>query len=196
MKTEYDGVSNYYDGNVIATLGDAHGLIINNEFKIVSGAEKIWDFSNNSEYTYAKNGGKMGFINKNGEWIIEPVYEKARAFKNGLAPVMKDKTWGYINTKGEVVIMFQYKDAEIFSDDGLAPVKSSKNWGFINTKGQLVIEEKYYITAGGFSIFQKNNPKGFLNGLARVKEKKSWVYINTKGEVLNNKQFDNLELFK
>ena len=33
------------------------------------------------------------------------------------------KQWGYINTKGEVVILFQYKDAETFSEDGLAPVK-------------------------------------------------------------------------
>jgi hypothetical protein len=58
----------------------------------------------------------------------------------------------------------------------------------------LVIEEKYDITAGGFSIFQKNNLKGFKDGLARVKEKQ-WAYINTKGEVLKNMWFDNLELF-
>jgi len=93
------------------------------------------------------------------------------------------------------VIPFQYKDAEIFSEDGLAPVKSSKLWGFINTEGKLVIEEKYDITAGGFSIFQKNNLKGFKDGVARVKEKKSWSYINTNGEVIKGLQFDNLELF-
>ncbi|MCB0387835.1 MAG: WG repeat-containing protein, partial [Winogradskyella sp.] len=195
VKTEYDGVSNYYDGNVVANLGDTHGLIINNEFKVVEGAEKIWDFSNNSNITYAKKGDKIGFINNKGEWIIEPAYDKARAFVKGLAPVMKDKEWGYINTKGDVVIPFQYKDAEIFSEDGLAPVKSSKLWGFINTEGKLVIEEKYDITAGGFSIFQKNNLKGFKDGVARVKEKKSWSYINTNGEVIKGLQFDNLELF-
>ena len=60
----------------------------------------------------------------------------------------------------------------------------------------MVIDDNYDITAGGFSIFQKNNQKGFYKGLARVKEKKSWVYINTKGEVLNNMTFENLELFK
>ena len=47
VKTEYDGVSNVYNGNVIANIGERHGLIINSEFKEVSGADKIWDFSHN-----------------------------------------------------------------------------------------------------------------------------------------------------
>ncbi|MEO8933315.1 MAG: WG repeat-containing protein, partial [Xanthomarina sp.] len=195
VKPEYDGISNFYDGHVVANMGDKHGLIINKKFKEVPGAEKIWDFSRGSKYTYAKKDGKMGFINGQGEWIIEPTYEKARAFVNGLAPVMKDKNWGYINIKGEEVIPFEYRDAEIFSEDGLAPVKLTKLWGFINKEGKLVIEDTYDITAGGFSIFQKNNPKGFYNGLARVKNKKSWVYINTQGKVLKDLQFENLELF-
>ncbi|WP_223032172.1 WG repeat-containing protein [Hanstruepera marina] len=196
VKTEYDGVSNFYNGNVVANKGESYGLIINGEFKEIPGAEKIWDFSVNGTNTYAKKNDKIGFIDSEGNWIVEPQYDKARAFINGLAPVLKGKEWGYINTSGEVVIPFQYRDAEIFSEDGLAAIKVSKLWGFINDKGEMVIEDKYDITAGGFSIFQKNNQKGFYNGLARVKDKKSWVYINTKGEVLNNMTFENLELFK
>ena len=196
VKTEYDGVSNYYNGNVVANKGESYGLIINGEFKAISGAQKIWDFSLNGSSTYAKKDDKIGFIDGKGNWIVEPQYDKARAFINGLAPVLKGKEWGYINKSGEVVIPFQFRDAEIFSEDGLAPVKISKLWGFINTNGDMVIDDNYDITAGGFSIFQKNNQKGFYKGLARVKEKKSWVYINTKGQVLNNMTFENLELFK
>jgi len=138
----------------------------------------------------------MGFINNKGEWVIEPSYDKVRAFVNGLAPVAKDKKWGYIDTTGKVVIPLKFRDAEIFSNDGLAPIKNDKLWGFINTSGEQVIADKYAITAGGLSIFKKNNEKGFINGLARVKDKKLWSYINTKGEVLNNMAFKNLELFK
>ncbi|WP_239004455.1 WG repeat-containing protein [Lacinutrix sp. WUR7] len=195
VETKYDGVSNAYNGNVVATLGESHGLIINGKFKKVDGAQKIWDFSVNGDITYAKKNDKIGFINKTGEWIIEPTYDKVRAFVNGLAPVSIDKQWGYINTSGKVVIPIQYRDAEIFSSDGLAPIKKDKLWGFINTAGEQVIEDKYEITAGGFSIFKKNNEKGFVNGLARVKDKKSWVYIDTKGKVLKNMEFKNLELF-
>ncbi|WP_418510538.1 WG repeat-containing protein [Corallibacter sp.] len=197
VKTEYDGVSNFYNGNIVANKGETYGLIINGEFKPVSGANKIWDFSNNPDYTYAKKGEKVGFIDKKGAWIIEPSFDKVRAFKNGLAPVSNEKLWGYINLKGELIVPMQYRDAETFSDDGLAPVKTKKLWGFINKKGELVIPENYVITAGGFaSLFSKNPEKGFIDGLARVKEKKSWMYIDTQGNTLKNMTFENLELFK
>jgi hypothetical protein len=194
VKTEYDGVSNFY-GTVVANIGNRQGLIVNGEFKEVEGAQKIWDFSLGSDLTYAKKDDKIGFINNKGEWVIEPIYEKARAFVNGLAPVFKDKSWGYIDASGKEVIPFQYRDAEIFSKDGLAPVKLNKLWGFIDKTGNLVIPDRYDITAIGFSIFEKNNPKGFYNGLSRVKENKVWGYINTKGDVLKNRWYQNLELF-
>ncbi|OMP31431.1 WG repeat-containing protein [Mangrovimonas sp. DI 80] len=196
VPTEYDGVSNVYHDKVIVSKGGVYGIISNGAFKEVEGAQKVWDFMYNPVVTYAEKDGKMGFVNAEGKWEIAPAYEKARAFVNGLAPVMKDKNWGYINRAGEAVIPFQYKDAEIFSKDGLAPVKLSKLWGFINTKGDLVIDDKYDITASGFSVFKRNNEKGFIDGLARVKEKKSWYYINTNGEILKDMEFENLELFQ
>ena len=195
MQPDYENISNVYNNTIVATKDQLHGLIIKGAFKEVPGAQKIWDFSVNEKYTYAKKNDKIGYINKNGEWVIEPIFDKAKAFVNGLAPVFKDGKWGYINTKGETVIAFKFKDAEIFSNDGLAPVKLKKLWGFVNTKGEMVIEENYEITVMGFSIFEKNAQKGFVNGLARVKHKKSWCFINTKGEVLKNMWFKNLELF-
>jgi len=131
--------------------------------------------------------------NNKGEWVIEPSFDKARAFSNGLAPVMKDKKWGYINEKGEQVVDFQFKDAEIFSADGLAPVKE-KLWGFIDSSGKLVIPMEYDISAG-FSFLKKNNQKGFINGLARVKTKKGWGFINKNGELLGDKWYKNAEPF-
>ena len=197
VKPEYDGVSKVYNTNKVVTAkkGEQNGLIINGEFKVIEGAEKIWDFSLNSDLTYAKKGDKIGYINSRGEWVIQPKYDKARAFRNGLAPVYMNKNWGYIDNKGEIIIPIQYRDAEIFSNDGLAPVKSEKFWGFMDKTGKLVIDEKYDITAGGFSIFKKNNEKGFVNGLARVKYKKSWGFINKEGKLLKNMWFKHLELF-
>jgi len=32
----------------------------------------------------------MGFINRNGEFVIEPLYEVTRNFNEGLAPVKKE----------------------------------------------------------------------------------------------------------
>jgi len=196
VKPTYDAISNVYEGNVTAKMGETNGLIISGVFKAIPGAQKIWDFSRNEKITYVKKNDKVGFVDSKGNWIVEPTYDKERSFKNGLAPVCKDKKWGYINEGGEVIIPLRYRDAELFSDDGLAPIKSEKLCGFIDRSGKEVIAQKYVITTGGLSLFKKNVEKGFIDGLVRVKYKKTWGFINTKGELLNNIWFINLEDFK
>ena len=195
VQLEYSEIGDYNRAGIWARKGETFGVISDGEFNTILGADKIWDFNNTSSLTYARSMKKVGFVNNKGEWIIEPTYKKVRAFSNGLAPVFKDKLWGYINEKGEEVTPFVFRDAEIFSKDGLAPVKEKKLWGFIDKTGKIVIPAEYVITAGGLSIFSKDNLKGFYNGLARVKLDDKWGFINTKGEVLGGKWFENAELF-
>ena len=192
---EYLEIGDYNSAGVWARKGETFGVISDGEFNTILGADKIWDFNNTSSLTYARRIKKVGFVNNKGEWVIEPIYKKVRAFSNELAPVFKDNFWGYINEKGEEVTPFVFRDAEMFSKDGLAPVKEIKLWGFIDETGKIVIPAEYVITARGSSIFSKDNLKGFYNGLARVKLGKSWGFINTKGEVLGGKWFQNAELF-
>ena len=65
--------------------------------------------------------GKWGFINSKGEIVIEPQFESAKPFREGLAVVSqlkqqsngsKYKTYGYINCEGEIVIDIIYAKAE------------------------------------------------------------------------------------
>ena len=193
IPAEYEEVGDYSPNGIWGKKGSDYGVFVDGKFMAVSGAEKIWDFTAGSNLTYAKKGGKIGFINTQGQWVIEPSFDKARGFSNGLAPVVKDKKWGYINENGEQIIDFQYKDAETFSPDGLAPVKE-KLWGFVDTTGKLVIPMEYDISTG-FSFLQKNAEKGFINGLARVKTKKGWGFIDKNGALLGDKWYKNAELF-
>ena len=192
---EYSEIGNYNSTGVWAKKGETFGVISNGEFYTMSGVDKIWDFNDKSNLTYSRSKKKVGFINSKGEWVIEPIYDKVRPFSNELAPVFKEKYWGYINPKGEEVTDFVFKDAEIFSADGFAPVKEKKLWGFIDKTGKIVIPAEYEITAGGLSLFSKNPLKGFQNGLARVKRNKKWGFINIQGEVLGGKWYQNAELF-
>jgi hypothetical protein len=195
IPTEYLELGAYNEKGVWAKKGETFGIIINNKFNAVKDIDKIWDFNNNSPLTYARSNKKIGFINNKGEWIIKPIYDKARAFNNGLAPVFKKGFWGYIDEKGSEVIAFSFKDAELFSENGLAPVKEKKLWGFIDKSGNMVIPAKYQITAAGLSLFSQNPTKGFHNGFARVKLENQWGFINKKGKVLGGKWHQNAELF-
>ncbi len=195
IPSEYSKIGNYNSTGVWAKKGETFGVISNGEFHTMSSVDKIWDFNDKSNLTYARSKKKVGFINNKGEWIIQPIYDKVRTFSNELAPVFKEKYWGYINTKGEEITNFVFKDAEIFSADGLAPIKEKKLWGFIDKTGKIVIPAEYGITAVGLSLFSKNPLKGFQNGLARVKRDKKWGFINMQGEVLGGKWYQNAELF-
>ena len=69
-----------------------------------------------------RQNGKTGFIDGCGRVVIEPIYDSALEFSEGLARVEKDKKYGYIDKSGKVVIDF-YLDFAWFFYEGLAPVK-------------------------------------------------------------------------
>jgi hypothetical protein len=95
-----------------------------------------------------KKVGKWGYINRRGEWVIEPRYEEAFDFVlQDLAPVkfgVKDAvaSWGYINRKGNMVIPPTFRRALYFCD-GLASVEvgddRNQKSGFIDKSGRFVI---------------------------------------------------------
>jgi len=66
-----------------------------------------------------------GFINRKGEWVIQPTYARVGEFSCGLAPVCVkpgtgwggDARWGYLNTSGKMVIEAQFNEARSFHKD-------------------------------------------------------------------------------
>lgn len=191
VNLEYDDVGEFSQDVVWAKKGTDFGIVSNNQFIAIEGADFIGNF-NASSYTFARKKHKFGFINKKGEWIIAPVFSNAKSFSNGLAPIEEKGKWGFINEGGEVVIQPKYNNAEVFSELGLAPVKEGGKWGFVNKTGQLVIPALYDISVS-FGFSQKD--KGFNGQLARVKKQGKWSFLDENGNVLADKWFDNAELF-
>lgn len=81
---------------------------------------------NGEGYAAVKVGTKWGFINKDGEMIIEPMYEDARSFSNGYAAVKMNGKWGFINAQNELKIEYQFTDAKDFNEGGCVLVKGDK----------------------------------------------------------------------
>lgn len=193
IPAEYEDIGNTWSPNgVFGKKDGAYGIIHDGKFNSIDGATDVWIFNGESKLTYAEIDKKVGFVDSSGKWVIEPQFDKARAFSDGLAPVANGKTWGY-NEKGEMVIEPQFRDAEVFSD-GLAPVKD-KDWSFIDTSGKLVIPMDYDITAG-LAFLAGKNEKSFINGIARVKTKKGWGFLDKNGKLLGDKWFENAEPFE
>ena len=192
IPAEYTGIGNELTpAGVDARKGETFGIVSNGTFNVIEGADKVWGFHGDAKLTYARKDKKLGFVNSKGEWVIQPTYDKAKAFVDGLAPVSNDKMWGFVNESGEMVIEASYRDAEVFAE-GLAGVKDKK-WGFIDETGKLIIPMEYDITAG--LSFSGAKVKGFINGLTRVKTKKGWGFLDKTGKLLADKWFENAEPF-
>lgn len=67
-------------------------------------------------------GGLWGFVDTSGAVVIEPGYEDARSFANGLAAVRTGGLWGYVSPAGDLVIPATFRDATRFSSKGTALV--------------------------------------------------------------------------
>lgn len=130
--------------------------------------------------------GKVGYINRNGEYIVLPIYAEGGDFHNGYALVKEDKGpyengfhyhYSFINTKGENVFGKHFYDARDFKN-GLAAVKSgSGKWGLLNDRGELITDYLY------------DEVKDVNEGVACVQYKGLWGYINAKGDEIVRPQF-------
>ena len=122
----------------------------------------------NQPVSFVKNlapasiGGKWGYINRKGDFVIRATYADAEVFSlDGLAPVKVDD-WGFINEEGKIVIQPRYiitaggivsmflHNAKGFVN-GLARVKNEGHWGFIKPDGS-VLGNQWYQNA---ELFQK-----------------------------------------
>ncbi len=75
-----------------------------------------------------------GFVTADGQQLAAPIYEDARSFSDGVAPVKIRGKWGYIDKFLEFEIPPQFDLALPFSE-GLARVEKDGSWGYINHKG-------------------------------------------------------------
>lgn len=88
-------------------------------------------FNPGSDYAAVMINGKWGFVDASGKQVIEPEYEDARSFANGVAAVKKNGKWGYIDKNDEMVIENIFSDARDFNDAGNALVEDCGTWQMI-----------------------------------------------------------------
>ena len=66
-----------------------------------------------------------------GEVIVEPIYQEAEEFDNGLARVKKSGKWGIINPQGQEILSLDYSAIEDFSTklNGMTRIKKGGKGG-------------------------------------------------------------------
>ena len=154
--------------------------------------------------------GRGGYINKEGEWVIEAQYLAVKPFREGYAAVQDADTelWGYIDVHGKTVIKPQFMEAGSFINGSTAVMEPEGGFGIIDKRGKFIVEPIYRAISyfkEGFARAEDMetgecwllNEEGekvfgpykdaclFHNGKALVTEtekNRDWFYIDKKGK--------------
>lgn len=126
------------------------------------------------------------YYNKQGRIAFTLPYDTVYPFSDGLAAVSVNGKWGFINTKGEMVIAPQFDEESFVSfcsdllgySEGLCLIKNSDNkYGYMDKTGKIVIKCQY------------EDAGDFHDGLAKVKVNGKYGFIDKTGKMVIEPRF-------
>ncbi|MCH5349823.1 MAG: WG repeat-containing protein [Oscillospiraceae bacterium] len=136
------------DGN-IGAIDTKGNIVIDLKYELIGEFAK-----NGLASAILTYGDEIGFIDKTGEWVIEPrFWDVAWGFsENGLASAAVldssgNKKWGYIDESGSWVIEPQFDQTYPFNKNDLAVISifegDKEKYGVIDKSGAIIAEPKY-----------------------------------------------------
>lgn len=75
--------------------------------------------------------GKWGFVDTDGNYIINPSYQDAHSFSSSFAAVNQNGQWGFIQSDGTVVIDCSFDDVGDFNSKGCVFTMKKSRWTLI-----------------------------------------------------------------
>lgn len=166
--TVFDAIGTYHEGYAAAQLDGKWGVITaGNDWVIEPAYDGIlmdsigrcWG----QEAVFVRSGSSV-YLVADGE-RLETAYEDACPFNaEGWAAVKQNGKWGFVDTKGQLMIPCKYEEARSFSGH-LAAVRQGEYWGYISVNDQMVIEPQFL------------DARYFVNGAAAVKNTDGWQFI-------------------
>lgn len=162
----YDEAWGFSSGRAVIKLNDKEGLIDTKGNLVVN---NIYDYCSSvceDMIIVGINGKKnaldrkYGYVDKNGNVIVEPTYSKAFDFSEGLAAVKINEKYGFIDKTGKLVIEAKYDYVYDSFQEGLAAVRLDGYYGYINKSGETVIP---FIYDSAYS-FKKGKAEVYKDG--------------------------------
>ena len=168
------GINVYSQGKNLTMFIDKKGKSV---VTTIAGEEVVPLIKDEFYLFQDKETKKWGYRNKNGETVINPQFDGAIPFFDGIAVVTIGNKLGAINKKGDIIINPQY-DSLFYDSDGLFKTKIGKKWGWVNKKGEIIINPQFDAVIC------------YCEGeLAPVQMGSKWAYIDKKGQIIINPQF-------
>lgn len=204
----YQYIWEFSDGVSLAIpIGRDDFNVIDTEGRVLFGERDtikiVGSFENGFAPAYTVDYEKAGFVDKRGEWAIEPVYEWVGSFNGLYAGVVQDGKIGFIDKSGDWVIEPRFVFNEVSDDvwDYLWQNDELSRWLWIRDEIEMgftgaftseeslcwvPVDERHFgfIDRSGNVVIEGEfvYARDFENGLALVFTRDRVGYIDTKGE--------------
>lgn len=166
-------------------------------------------------------GGKWGFLDADGNILVEAQYDSYQQSQLGTCLVRLEKKWGMIDTTGKVLMPFSYdmvKYVNINHDLMVQTQINSVQMGAMDTLGNIVIPIQYRkikfigdnfiaVSTDGFlwGVYRNDGTAvtaekyidiaPFTNGYAGVRVGRKWGIIDSTGQEIVTPQYDGVATF-
>lgn len=186
----YDYVLPFTEGVAVAEKDNLFGLIDHRGKEIIPPRYGSIGLFEEGRATFVDKEG-MGVLNTKGKVMTKKFYSYVGNYSDGLAVVLETKDdgkqyYGYINRKGDEVIIPTYETAEDFIN-GKALVKTGDHaYALINKKGQVL------------TVIDKPFVYGYQEGMMIYSEAIDGLrgYLDAKGDILIPADYTFAEPFK
>lgn len=128
---KFDEAKKAFRNSLAFVSEDGKGYYLTNAMgeKIGTGVWEDAHLFKTSEPTAVMLDGVWGFIDKEGNVVVDPQYEEARPFSEGFAPVKINGKWGYISSSDyKLVIPAEFDDAKEMNAQGVTFVLIEDVW--------------------------------------------------------------------
>ena len=163
FKNSFHKIDAFSNGYLRVIKDGKYGLIdLDGHLRIIN---RYDDLSISSEDMLAfKLIGSWGYLNANEQIKIQPKYEKALPFVNGLGIVSKGGKYGLVNCYGEEKQRCIFDSLIRIGQEGYISLQDGK-YGLIDRSGQEQVRPKYNLlehTRKGYIIVSRKGKKGLL----------------------------------
>lgn len=194
IPVEYDNPVEFVRGRAFVKKGE-HWLIIDTDNKQIA----KFDFQDAFRFgttglAQVKQNDKWGFINTEGEIIVEPKFD---SITYGVSyPILNEEVvaivelrghLGVINKKGETIVPIEFD--EIYNEDNIILAIKNDKMGIYDYSGRVILPVEYEPSIG----FISDSGWTDRNWLPLVKDGKMGA-IDTKGNIVVPVKFDDVEI--
>lgn len=128
--------------------------------------------------TWISLGAKYAYIDTNGFFLTDTLYDVVFPFSEGFAVVGKDSLFGVIDSSGQEIAPAYYEWIEPFRNK-FAVIKKDGYWGLMDTTGY-----EWYEPAADEPLIRMNGNRW------AVKYRGKWGVINDKAEIIYPFRYD------